>query len=108
VWASIEVASVCLRHVREGNLSEQQGLELMDLFRTHCEAGIWGLIPISDSLLRRTASLIRAIPPRTDLRAGDAIHLATALEQGESAIWTNDRHLLAAAACVGLQGRSAD
>jgi len=30
------------------------------------------------------------------LRAGDAIHIATALETGETGIWTNDRDLLAA------------
>jgi predicted nucleic acid-binding protein len=41
------------------------------------------------------------------LRAGDAIHIATALEVGEPEIWTNDRHLLAAAAHFGIVGRSA-
>ncbi len=40
-------------------------------------------------------------------RAGDAIHTATALETGETEIWTNDRHLLAAVAHFGLAGRSA-
>jgi predicted nucleic acid-binding protein len=40
------------------------------------------------------------------LRAGDAIHTATALETGETEIWTNDRHLLAAVAHFGLAGRS--
>jgi predicted nucleic acid-binding protein len=38
---------------------------------------------------------------------GDAIHTATALETGETEIWTNDRHLLAAVAHFGLAGRSA-
>jgi len=41
------------------------------------------------------------------LRAGDAIHTATALGTGETEIWTNDRHLLAAVAHFGLAGRSA-
>ena len=36
-----------------------------------------------------------------------AIHTATALETGETEIWTNDRHLLAAVAHFGLAGRSA-
>ena len=55
-------------------------------------------MPVTESLLRKTAMLIRA---------GDAIHTATALETGETEIWTNDRHLLAAVAHFGLAGRSA-
>ena len=43
-------------------------------------------------------------PADVPLRAGDAIHTATALETGE--IWTNNRHLLAAVAHFGLAGRS--
>ena len=36
-----------------------------------------------------------------------ALHrLATALEAGETEIWTNDRHMLAAAPYVGLVGKS--
>ncbi|HEY6732966.1 MAG TPA: hypothetical protein VI256_04100, partial [Roseiarcus sp.] len=46
-------------------------------------------------------------PADVPLRAGDAIHTATALESGETEIWTNDRHLLAAVAHFGLAGRSA-
>ena len=46
-------------------------------------------------------------PADVPLRAGDAIHAATALETGETEIWTSDRHLLAAVAHFGLAGRSA-
>lgn len=45
-------------------------------------------------------------PADVSLRAGDAIHTATARETGETAIWTNDRHLLAAVAHFGITGRS--
>ena len=55
-------------------------------------------MPVTESLLRKTAMLIRSPPPDVPLRAGDAIHTATALETGETEIWTNDRHLLAAVA----------
>jgi len=65
------------------------------------------LMPVTESLLRKTAMLIRSPPPDVPLRAGDAIHTATALETGETEIWTNDRHLLAAVAHFGLAGRSA-
>lgn len=65
------------------------------------------LMPVTESLLHKTAMLIRSPPPDVPLRAGDAIHTATALETGETEIWTNDRHLLAAVAHFGLAGRSA-
>ena len=105
-WTFIEVMSVFHRHVREGFLTPAHGQEVMDLFRDHVEADLWGLIPLSEALLRRTASLVRGLPPTLPLRAGDAIHLATALHADEKEIWTNDRHLLGAATSVGLVAKS--
>jgi len=105
-WTLLEVTSVFHRHVREGSLTVAQGRELMDVFRGHVESDLWNLIPVSDALLRRAATLIRGLPQNVPLRAGDAIHLATALDVGEPEIWTNDRHLLAAAAQFGIAGRS--
>lgn len=105
-WALVEVSCVFHRHVREGSLTAAQGHELMDAFRSHAEADLWNLIPVTDALLRRTATLIRQLPTNFPLRAGDAIHLATALDAGEPEIWTNDRRLLTAAGAVGLLGKS--
>jgi predicted nucleic acid-binding protein len=105
-WATIEVTCVFHRHVREGSLTIAQGHELIDTFRSHVDADLWNLLPVTDALLRRTASLVRALPPNIPLRAGDAIHLASALHTGEPEIWTSDRHLLAAAKSVGLVGKS--
>ena len=59
-------------------------------------------MPVTESLLRITAMLIRSPPPDVPLRAGDSIHTATALETGETEIWTNDCHLLAAVAHFDL------
>lgn len=54
-------------------------------------------MPVTESLLRKAAMLIRSRAPDVPLRA-DAIHTATALETGETEISTNDRHLLATVA----------
>jgi hypothetical protein len=43
--------------------------------------------------------LASELPANVPIRTGDAIHLAEALEAGESEIWTTDHHLLAAALC---------
>lgn len=107
-WALVEVVSVFHRHVREGSLTPVQGDQLSDLFRSHVEADIWNLIPVTEALLRTTATLVRGLPPNVPLRAGDAVHLATALNAGEREIWTNDRHLLVAATHVGLVGKSVE
>jgi predicted nucleic acid-binding protein len=105
-WALLEVMSVFHRRVREGSLSVAQGRELMDVFRGHVESDLRNLIPAGDALPRRAVTLIRGLPPSVPLRAGDAIHLASALDAGEPEIWTHDRHLLAAAAQFGIAGRS--
>jgi predicted nucleic acid-binding protein len=45
-------------------------------------------------------------PREIFLRTADAVHLVTAQELGEREVWTNDRHMLAAASYFGLAGRS--
>ncbi len=105
-WALVEVTCVFHRHLREGSLTLSQGHELIDIFRSHVEADFWNFIPMTDALLRKTATLTRGLPPNVPLRAGDAIHLATAVDAGETEIWTNDRHLLAASAYLGLVGKT--
>ncbi len=107
-WALIEVTCVFHRHMREGSLTSAQGTELIDIFRTHVETDIWNFLPVTESILRTTATLVRGLPASIPLRAGDAIHIASALDAGEPEIWTNDRHLLAAATWFGLVGRSVE
>ena len=105
-WALVEVTCIFDRHVREGSLTVAQGRELTDLFRRHADDELWNLLPLTEALLRKTALLIRGLAKGVPLRAGDAIHIASALEVAEPEIWTNDRHLLSAAPTFGIAGRS--
>ncbi len=105
-WALVEVTCVFHHHVREGSLTPAEGQQLTDIFKAHVESDLWNLIPVTSALLRRTATLVRGVPADVPLRAGDAIHLVSALEAGEPEMWTNDRHLLAAATHFGITGRS--
>ena len=101
-----EVTCAFHRHMREGSLSNAQCRELISAFMKHADAGVWSLIPVTAALLKRMTSLVSAAPVGVYLRAGGAIHLTTAQDIGETEIWTNDRHLLAAAPHFGLLGQS--
>ena len=101
-----EVACVFHRHVREGTLKSKTATQVRDAFLEDIESNTWILVPVTNIILRRVEAMARTLPSSTFLRAGDAIHVVSAVEAGFHEIWTNDRHLLAAAARFGLQGRS--
>ena len=67
---------------------------------------VWTWLPITPELIAATVVKFRALKLSTDLRAADALHLACAVEHGFKEIWTNDRHLLAAAAAFKIKGRN--
>ena len=105
-FAIAEVACVFHRHLREGTLKPKTAAQVRDAFLEDVGNDAWVLVPVTNVILRRVELLTRSLPISIFLRAGDAIHIVSAVEAGFHEIWTNDRHLLAAAAHFGLQGRS--
>jgi predicted nucleic acid-binding protein len=108
VSSSICIAEVCCvirRRIRERALTRRQGQGLCDLFRAYAEGGVWTLVPLSDRLLWDVGLALKTTPPGVFVRAGDAIHLVSARQRGFNDIWTNDRHMLSAAAHFGLMGQ---
>ena len=106
LWALAEFHAVLHRRLREGAASRGDGRDLASRFSEHIEARLWNLIPVNEALLRRTSALMVSAPRDLFIRTADAVHLTTALQIGERDVWTNDRHMLAAAAYFGLTGRS--
>jgi predicted nucleic acid-binding protein len=106
LWAFAEFHAVLHRHLREGALSPGDARDLGSRFSEHIEARLWNLMPVSETLLRRTSALTLSAPRELFLRTADAVHLTTAQELEEREVWTNDRHMLAAANYFGLVGRS--
>ena len=102
-----EFAATLLRHLREGSLDRKQCRKLQSDFAADMELGVWTMVPVSDALMSRVAVRIAQLASSIHVRTGDAIHLCAAGEAGFSDVWTNDRHMLAAAGAFGLQGRSA-
>ncbi|MBZ5624506.1 MAG: type II toxin-antitoxin system VapC family toxin [Acidobacteriia bacterium] len=107
MWAMGEVTCALHRHLREGTLGTSQYRDLVAAFLEDIALGNWTFIPVTERLLRKMVTLLGTLPRTTFLRAGDALHLTTALDLGEGEIWSSDRHLLTAAAHFGLVGRSA-
>ncbi|MEO5925812.1 MAG: type II toxin-antitoxin system VapC family toxin [Bryobacteraceae bacterium] len=105
-WVLAEFHSVLHRCVRQGGLSATDARFLARTFASHVDTGMWKLLPVTEATLQRTGARLLAAPVTLFLRAGDAVHLQTASDAGEKEIWTNDRHMLAAATHFGLRGRS--
>jgi predicted nucleic acid-binding protein len=101
-----EFHSVLHRHVRQRALTAPEARFLAKAFASHVEEGMWKLLPVSEATLQRTRDHLLSAPGTLFLRAADAVHLQTAHDAGEREIWTNDRHMLAAAKHFGLKGRS--
>jgi len=104
--ALAELACVFQRQIREGRLSGDEAADWRGRFLEDVRNGVWVLLPVTERVLYRVESLVAALAPGAYVRAGDAIHLVTALEAGFTEIWTNDRHLLNAAPRFGLSGKT--
>jgi predicted nucleic acid-binding protein len=105
-WCIAEVACTFHRKVREGFLTGEQARIQRGFFLDDLHNEVWGLYPVTDRLLFQVETFTRNLTPEISLRAGDAIHLVSAMEHGSREIWTNDRHLLTAATLAGLRGHS--
>jgi predicted nucleic acid-binding protein len=99
-----EFASILHRYLRDGALSPTEVTQLMTQFDLDIQAGQWALFPLSDKLVHDATAAIQSLPAGLLIRAGDALHLACAVEHGFKEIYSSDRHMLAAAPHFGLNG----
>lgn len=100
-----EFACTIHRKLRERTLLPNGAMSVRQDFLDDLAAETWLLVPVSERILRQVEALTRTLPSQLPLRALDAIHIASALEDGFHEIWTNDQRLLGAAAHFGLKGR---
>ncbi|TDU63221.1 PIN domain-containing protein [Prosthecobacter fusiformis] len=99
-----EFVSACHRKVREGTATLIQLQTLLAQVSEDTKAGGLRWLPITEATISRVESVFSTASETTYLRAADAMHLACAAENGFSEIYSNDRHLLAAAHLFGLRG----
>lgn len=101
--ARIEVASVFHRKLREAAITAAVHRELCRQFDEDIQAGTWILFPLNPALLSRAQAAYQTLPSTLFLRSADCLHLCAAADAGFKEIYSNDRHLLAAAPHFGLR-----
>ena len=97
VIGQVEVAAVFHRKLREGAFDGSAFREVMAQFNDDCNQGLWTWLPLTSALAAKTAAAFARLPRPVLLRSADALHLSCAHEHGLPEIYTNDRHMSAAA-----------
>lgn len=98
-WILTEFASALSVKIRRGELAPKQANAVLDNFSTFTQTGL-RLVEVNRGTFVRAVELIQNT--RSGLRAGDALHLATALETGAETIVTADGQLEKGALFQGL------
>jgi predicted nucleic acid-binding protein len=106
VHGRVEVLIAFRRKFRERAFSPRVFATVLEQFEADCESAVWAWLPISAKLIETLSGRVGKLDRSVFLRSADALHLASAAEQGFKEIYSNDRHLLAAATHFGLRGLS--
>lgn len=104
-FGRVELMSGLRRARRENRISAHALNVIMLQIADDDRRSIFEWIPVTTQVVEDARAQMSALPTAVVLRAGDAIHLATARLSGFDEIWSTDRRLLAAAAHFDLKGR---
>lgn len=100
----LEFSGVLRRHRQEGRLSPAAADEVWLEFLSDEANRTWTWYPVSAALLEQTRDSLNSLADDLHLRSSDALHLTCARLHGHAEIFTNDRHMLAAAPHFALRG----
>lgn len=100
----LETVSVFHRKMREGTFRPVDLRELCRQLEADSEAGLWSWLPVSPAVLELASATLSSLPKGLALRAGDALHLATARVNEIAKVFSNDVRLLSAARYFEVSG----
>ena len=103
-YGRLELHAALHRKLREGELTEQQLSIVLRQLSVDESVGLWEWVPLSTAIMTAVADAFARLSRHVFLRTGDAVHLLSARELGCTTVYSNDRHLLAAAPHVGMAG----
>ena len=106
VYGRLELHAALHRKLREGDLTVRQLKVVLHQFRMDEQARLWTWLPLTAAVTSAVTGAFSNLPRCVFLRAGDAVHLLTARENGITEVFSSDRHLQAAAPAVGVAGRN--
>jgi predicted nucleic acid-binding protein len=104
--ARAEFFATIHRHFREDRIGRSQLRQVLSLFEEEEHDGVWTWLPAEADVIRSACEKIRDLPRGVFVRAADALHLCSARENGHDIVYTNDRHMLAAAKHFGVVGEN--
>ncbi len=104
--ARLELQTAFHRKLREGLLDSKTHKALVGQLANDHRDNLWTWLVVDDDLLDQAAKHFASLPRNVFLRASDALHLACAKEHGFREIYSNDKHLLAAAKHFGVKGKN--
>ena len=104
ILGRLETESAFHRKFREGAFDREGLREINAQLLREVNFGLIQWYPLTPRIIEDVHEAFLSLPPSIFLRTGDAIRLATASEAGFEEIYSNDRHLLAAAPIFKLKG----
>jgi hypothetical protein len=104
--ARLELSAAFHQKLREEDLSAAAHRAVIRQFRSDCSAGIWAWIDPDTQVIESACRRYEKLSSKVFIRAVDSLHLTCAKENGFKEIYSNDRHMLAAAKHFGLKGRN--
>lgn len=104
ILGKMETEAAFHRKLREHELTHYALTEANQQLLDNSANGVHQWLPLTPAVMNRVHATFLNLPANVFLRTGDAIHLATAAEAGCKEIYSNDRHLLAAASLFKLKG----
>lgn len=101
-----ETVAAFHRKLREKAIRLAHYEALLKQFVADQEAGAVTWLPAGSEIFSKIAQVYAHLPSTIYLRAADALHLATAALHGYTVVYSNDTHMLAAAAQFKLGAKN--